>query len=116
MESGTLLTWTDSASAASLLAWAILAVGVLYLARKRAHTLIQTASQLLVRQLRRLSRRLIAAGAFVRRRNHGYLLALAREQANRSLNRELSRVALGVERDLATFPTLYRRLSEQIAR
>lgn len=116
MESDTLLTlWADS-TPLSLLAWIILVLGVLYLARKRVHALIQTTSHLLVRELRRLSRRLLAAGAFVRRRNRGYLLALARDRAARSLDREFHRVALGVERDLATFPILYRRLSEQIVR
>lgn len=115
MESGTLLTWTGSTTL-SLLLWIILGLGVLYLARNRVHALIQTANHVLVRQLRHLSRRLIAASAFVRRRNRSYLLALARDQANRSLEREFHRVALGVERDLATFPILYRRLSEQIAR
>ncbi|MDN5849000.1 MAG: hypothetical protein L0H63_05085 [Nitrococcus sp.] len=116
MESGTLLTfWADSA-ALSLFVWAILALGVLYLARNQVHTLIQATSYLLVRQLRHLSRRLIAAGALVRRANRSYLLALAREQASRSLNHEFHRVALGVERDLASFPVLYQRLSEQIAR
>ncbi|MDN5869603.1 MAG: hypothetical protein L0H73_02605 [Nitrococcus sp.] len=116
MESGTLLTLWAGSAALSLLIWAILAVGVLYLARNQAHTLIQVSSRLLIRQLRHVSRRLIAAAALVRRANRSYLLALARERASRSLNYEFHGVALGVERDLATFPALYQRLSEQIAR
>lgn len=116
MEPGTLLTlWADFVPL-SLLMWIILISGILYLARNRAHALIQTTTHLLGRELRRLSRHLTAAGAFIRRRNRGYLLALARDRANRSLKREFHRVALGVERDLATFPILYRHLSEQIAR
>lgn len=116
MESSTLLTlWANSAPL-SLLAWITLVLSALYLARSRAHALIQVSSRTLVRQLRHLARRLIAAGAFIRRRNRDYLRALARNQADRSLDHEFRQVALGVERDLATFPILYRRLSEQIAR
>ncbi|EAR21538.1 hypothetical protein [Nitrococcus mobilis] len=117
MESSILLTllWAES-TVLSLLMWLIFLLGVLYLARKRAQTLIQTTCRLLARQLRQFARRLIAAGTFVRRRNRSYLLALARNQAKRSLDREFRRVALGVERELATFPSLSRRLGEQITR
>ena len=116
MESGIFLTlWTDIGPI-SLLLWLTLLLGVLYLAREQVHALVQTTSRLLARQLRHLSRHSSAAGALVRRRNLGYLLALAREQGKRSLDREFHRLTLGVERELATFPSLSRRLNEQITR
>ena len=116
MESGTLATLGTDVGAIPLLLWLTLLLGALYLARERVHALIQATSYLLARQLRHLSRRSTAAAAFIRRRNRGYLLALAREHGRRSLDREFHRVTLGVERELATFHTLSRRLQEQITR
>lgn len=116
MDVGTLLRlWSNSALLSSLV-WITIALVVLYLARQRIHALLRTASYLLVRQLQRTARRLTAGAASMRQRNRSYLLALGREQAKRSLGREFNRIAIGVERDLAAFPVLYRRMSEQIAR
>ncbi len=116
MESSILRTLWAESTVLSLLMCLSLLLGMLYLARKHAQPLIQTICHLLVRQLRHLARRLVAAGTFVRRRNRNYLLTLARDQATQSLDREFHRIALGVERELATFPSLSQRLSEQITR
>ncbi|MCO6440376.1 MAG: hypothetical protein J5I81_04670 [Nitrococcus mobilis] len=116
MESSILWTLWAESTVLSLLMWLTFLLGALYLARKHAQALIQTTCHLLARQLRQLARRLMAAGTFVRRRNRSYLLTLARDRVKRSLDREFRRVALGIERELATFPSLSQRLSEQITR
>lgn len=107
--------WSTHTGLSSLV-WILLLMAVLYLARDPAHRLFQQLARSGHRSLR------LAAAAVLgsARRMEGRAVAALRAEARHSLGRrsraELARISDAVHRDLAAYPALHRRLSEQIER
>jgi len=110
-----LLTFTPwpALSAAILL---ILLVAALYFARDTAHQAIQAAAGALAQGLRVASHAVTHAQRRLAARNREVLLAAGREAKERVVEREFTRVADTVRKDLAGYPDMHRRLSEAIQR
>lgn len=94
----------------------VLAMVSMYLARTSVHLAIRSATRALrngmrltARSLKLLEQRLVA-------RNREVLLSAGREAAERMLEREFERIEAAVNRDLADYPVLHRRLSAAIQR
>ena len=100
--------------AVTALVWFVVAVAVLYLARRTAHQAIHTAASALSRGLRLASHSVAHAEVRLGARNREVLLAAGREAKERVIEREFERVADSVRKDLTNYPTLHRALSESI--
>ena len=115
MSMTTLLTFTPwpAVSAGILL---ILLVAALYFARDTAHQAIQAAAAALAHGLRVASHSVIHGQARLAARNREVLLAAGREAKERVVEREFTRIADTVRKDLSGYPDMHRRLSEAIRR
>jgi hypothetical protein len=115
MSMTSLLTFTPwpAVSAGILL---ILLVAALYLARDTAHQAIQAAAGALAHGLRVASHAVTHAQARLGARNREVLLAAGRESKERVIEREFTRIADTVRKDLSGYPDMHRRLSEAIQR
>jgi len=107
--------WSDS-PALSLAIWLAMAMVVLYFGRPHAHQLlrgtgraIDHALRLAAFSLRRLEQRIAA-------RNRDVLLAQGREETERAIEREFTRVNEVVDRELSRYPALHRRLADTLER
>jgi hypothetical protein len=94
----------------------MLLIAALYLARDTAHQAIQTAAGALARGLRVAAYSVTRAQERLADRNRQVLLAGGREAKERIVEREFTRVADTVRKDLAGYPDMHRRLSEAIQR
>ncbi|MBD3670822.1 MAG: hypothetical protein HUJ29_08610 [Gammaproteobacteria bacterium] len=100
----------------SLLIWIALIVIVLYFARKPAHSSIRAVSRLLRNALHLSSHSVLMAEERLKHRNREVLFSMGQEASERQITREFERMETVIHRDLAGFPTIYRKLDEQITR
>jgi hypothetical protein len=100
----------------SAILWAALIVGALYFARQTAHHAIRDASSVLSRGLRIAAHAVTSGQMGLAARNRSVLLAAGREAKERAIEREFTRVAESVRKDLTHYPALHRSLSESITR
>ncbi len=103
-------------AAASAAIWFLLLAGVLYFARQPAHSSIRSFVRILHNALRLASNSILGAEQKLQARNREVLLAVGREAAERMIEREFERVEAMVKKDLAEYPALQRRVSEEITR
>ena len=94
----------------------VIMVAVLYFARSPAHLAIQSFSRVIHNAMRLSARAVMRAESRLNDRNREVLLAQGREAVERITEREFDRIDTTVRRDLAEYPALHRRLSEEIAR
>ena len=109
------LLWPDNA-VLSVLVLALIAMAFLYAARRPMHELIRSVGQALAGPLRIGSRWLFAAAADMRSRNRAVLLAHGRQEVGSRIEREFERLSALVGRDLQGYPTLQRKLLDEITR
>ena len=109
------LLWPDNV-ALSVLGLAVLAMAVLYAARQPMHELIRTLGQALGAPLRVAGRSLARAAEDIHQRNRAVLLAHGRQEVSSRIEREFERLASVVSRDLQGYPTLQRKLLDEITR
>ena len=109
------LLWPDNV-ALSVLALALIAMAVLYAARAPMHELIRTVGQALAGPLRTAGRWLARAADDIHYRNRAVLLAHGRQEVGQRLEREFERLGSIVTRDLQGYPTLQRKLLDEITR
>jgi hypothetical protein len=102
--------------AVSAVLWAVLIVGALYFARRTAHQAIHIAMGAVARGLRLASRAVTNGQQRLATRNREVLLAAGREAKERAIEREFTRIAESVRKDLASYPAFHRQLSESITR
>ena len=88
----------------------------LYAARRPMHELIRSLGQALGGPLRIGSRWLFATADDMRQRNRAVLLAHGRQEVGSRIEREFERLGALVERDLQGYPTLQRKLLDEITR
>jgi hypothetical protein len=94
----------------------LVAMALMYLARSTAHAAIRAFFGGIHTALRLGGEGVLAAKERLLQRNREVVLALGREGAERVIEREFQRVNSVVERDLAGYPALHRKLADQITR
>lgn len=110
-----LTVWSDSLWVSGIV-WALLAIVLLYLARRPAHDALRIASRALARWLRTAARALDGLRGRALAQQRVLHAAMALDLAERRIERTTRRFAHAIERDLGAFPQLQRRLTDQIER
>ncbi len=109
-----LLTLWSANTAVSATVWLLLAMTLLYSGRRPAHRILLSAGGGLRNVLRLASRSLVQLERHLTRRNREVLLAAARADAERRIEREFSRIQTMVARDLSGYPALHRDITAAI--
>jgi hypothetical protein len=109
------MLWPDNAGL-SVLVVAVAGMLFLYAARVPMHDLIRSAGHAVAGPLRIVSRWLVAAANDMQRRNKAVLLAHGRQEVEQRIEREFERVSILVTRDLQGYPSLQRKLTDEITR
>jgi hypothetical protein len=107
--------WPEN-PALSIFVLALVALVFLYAARKPVHELIRALGALIGGPLRLGARWLIATADEMKERNRAVLLAHGRQEAGQRIEREFERLGAVVRRDLQGYPTLQRKLLDEITR
>ena len=102
--------------ALSVLLLALVAMIFLYAARRPMHELLRALGYALSAPLRLAARSLAAAANDIRERNRAVLLAYGKQEAGQRIEREFERLGALVTRDLQGYPTLQRKLLDEITR
>jgi hypothetical protein len=100
----------------SVLTLAALGMAVLYAARKPMHDLIHSVGHAVGGPLRIAGKWLARAADDIHYRNRAVLLAHGRQEVGQRLEREFERLGALVSRDLQGYPTLQRKLLDEITR
>jgi hypothetical protein len=103
----------DNPSIAIAMVAALLIILMYYL-RQQSHLAISRIAQFVHRQLRLVAKFCGMAAHRIRLRNHEVMNALARELAERRLDREFMRIESLVEKDLSHYQTLAAAIYQQI--
>jgi hypothetical protein len=109
------LLWPDNA-ALSVLVLLVVGMAFLYAARRPMHELIRSLGHGVGGPLRMAARSLSAAAAEINNRNKAVLLAQGRREVGQRIEREFERLGAIVARDLQGYPTLQRKLLDEITR
>jgi hypothetical protein len=109
------MLWPDN-PALSVFVLAIVAMVFLYAARKPMHELLRALGALLGGPLRLGARWLIDTAEQMKERNKAVLLAHGRQETGQRIEREFERLGAVVRRDLQGYPTLQRKLLDEITR
>ena len=115
MSMTSLLAITPWPAVSAVILLALLVVA-LYFARRTAHQAIRAVTDALGRGLRLASHAVARGEERLATRNREVLLSAGREAKERIVEREFVRVGDTVRKDLASYPTLHRALSEAIVR
>ena len=115
MSSQAWMLWPNNV-ALSLLTLAALGMAVLYAARKPMHDLIHSVGHAVGGPLRIAGKWLARAADDIHYRNRAVLLAHGRQEVGQRLEREFERLGALVSRDLQGYPTLQRKLLDEITR
>ncbi|MGH8689767.1 MAG: hypothetical protein ACREUS_01940 [Burkholderiales bacterium] len=109
------MIWPEN-PALSALVLALVAMAFLYAARRPMHELIAALGALIGGPLRVAARWLVGTAAEMKSRNKAVLLAHGRQEVGSRIEREFERLAALVRRDLQGYPTLQRKLLDEITR
>lgn len=109
------MVWPEN-PAASALVLAALGMLFLYAARKPMHGLIQSLGRTAMGPLRLGARWLNGAADRMAYRNRAVLLAHGRQEIETRIEREFERIGALVTRELQGYPTLQRKLLDEITR
>jgi len=102
--------------ALSALVLAPIVIAMLYFARDHMHGLLSSLTRLPSGSLRMGAKWLSSAADTMRERNKIVLISQARNAVEIEIERELERVSVTVQRDLAGYPVLQRRLLDELTR
>ncbi len=109
------MIWPDNA-ALSILVLVLIAMLALYAARTPMHGLLRSAGHGICGPMRLGARWLFGVAEEMRARNKAVLLEQGRREAGQRIEREFERLGILVTRDLQGYPTLQRKLLEEITR
>ncbi len=109
------MVWPDN-TVLSVLVVLLVAMILLYAARVPMHGLIRAAGHALGGPLRLGARWLATVADEMKQRNKAVLLAHGRLETGQRVEREFERIGVLVTRDLQGYPTLQRKLLEEITR
>ena len=115
MNSQSWLLWPDNVML-SVLVMAVVAMAFMYAARRPTHDLLRALGHALSAPLRLAARSLSAAAGDIRFRNRAVLLAHGKQEVGQRLEREFERLGAIVTRDLQGYPTLQRKLLDEITK
>jgi len=110
-----ILPWPDNPGL-SILVWALFAVLVMYGARTAAHKAIQGLARAVSQGCRLASFAIAGLQTRLAERNREVLLSSGLDSTERQIEQEFRRISATVDRDLATYPGLHRKLAEQVTR
>ena len=110
---GLVSLWSDQPMV-SMVVWLLIIVSSLYLARKPAHRAIRSAAAEVRSALRVAARAISGTEERLVERNREVLMASGRDEMENNIIREFHRVNASVNRDLSAFPSIHRRLTEQV--
>jgi len=115
--SGTnLLTlWSDQV-AISVIVWMVLIIVLLYVARSTSHQAIRAFARVIHKAARTAARTIQSTEKALKERNRQVLLQHGRDSTEAHIEREFQRVATTVNRDLSGYPSMQRKLKEQITK
>jgi hypothetical protein len=109
------MIWPDN-PVLSILVLLLIAMLALYAARAPMHGLLRSAGHALGGPLRLGARWMFGVAEEMKARNKAVLLAQGRREAGQRIEREFERLGILVTRDLQGYPTLQRKLLEEITR
>ena len=109
------MLWPDSVPL-SVLVLLVIAMAFMYAARRPMHELIRSLGHMGGGPLRMAARWLFAAAGEIHARNKAVLLAHGRHEVASRLEREFERLGAIVTRDLQGYPTLQRKLLDEITK
>src|SRR5688572_32280047 len=109
------MLWPDS-PALSVFVLALVAMAFLYAARRPVHELLRALGGLIGAPLRLGARWLVSTAQDMKERNKAVLLAHGRLEVGSRIEREFERLGAVVRRDLQGYPTLQRKLLDEITR
>jgi hypothetical protein len=109
------MIWPGNPMASALILF-VIAMPLLYAARKLAHDLFRSIGHVIGGPLRLGARWLFLTARDMRERNKAVLLAHGREEVGQHIEREFERISALVTRDLEGYPALQRKLLEEITR
>jgi len=94
-----------------IILWVILCIG-----RDQLHLAIRSFIRILHNGMRLTSASVLRAESLLVQRNREVLIAEGLEEAERSVERKFERINKAVERDLAKYPSIHRKLSEMVSK
>jgi uncharacterized protein YukE len=109
------MLWPDS-PALSIFVLALVGMVFLYAARRPVHELLRAVGALLGGPLRIGARWLVATAQEMKERNKAVLLAHGKHEVGQRIEREFERLGAVVRRELQGYPTLQRKLLDEITR
>src|SRR5687768_10834674 len=109
------MLWPDN-PALSVLVLALAVMMFLYAARKPVHELLRALGGLIGGPLRLAARWLVTAAEAMKQRNRAVLLAYGRQETGQRIEREFEHLGALVRRELQGYPTLQRKLLDEITR
>ncbi|MGB7541392.1 MAG: hypothetical protein WBM28_05180 [Burkholderiales bacterium] len=109
------MIWPDNVML-SILVLSLIAMIFLYAARRPMHALIRSLGHLAGGPLRLGARWLFTAANDMKERNKAVLIEHGRQEVGQLIEREFERVGVMVTRDLHGYPTLQRKLLDEITR
>ena len=115
METQFWMLWPDN-PALSIFVIAILAMVFLYAARRPMHDLLRALGALISGPMRLGARWLVDTAQQMKERNKAVLLAHGKHETASRIEREFERLGAVVKRDLQGYPTLQRKLLDEITR
>jgi len=107
------MIWPENV-AMSVIVWLTLFMIVLYIARGPVHGIISSTSRMVHRAMRLAARALMQVEHRLTQRNREVLLESGKEMMDHQIAREFERIDSTVQRDLAEYPALQRRLLELV--
>ena len=107
------LLWSESAAISAVI-WAVLLVTLTYLARNPMHKMIQAVAALIQHAFKQASTSLSEAEKRLVQRNTEVLIAEGQEASEHEIEREFERIHNIVEKDLAEYPTLHRKINDVV--
>src|SRR5437868_1100731 len=110
-----LLLWPEN-TGLSIVVLVVVAMGFMYAARRPVHELLRALGHMIGGPLRIAARSLAQAAADIHHRNKAVLLAHGRQELGSRVEREFERLAAIVTRDLQGYPTLQRKLLDEITK
>src|SRR4051812_27450383 len=110
-----LLLWPENPGL-SIVVLVVVAMGFMYAARRPVHELLRALGHMIGGPLRIAARSLTQAAADIHHRNKAVLLAHGRQELGSRVEREFERLAAIVTRDLQGYPTLQRKLLDEITK
>ena len=109
------MIWPENPALSAIVLF-LIAIPLLYAARRPMQGLFRAMTRALSNPLRLWARWLSSSASALRQRNRLVLLAHGREEAMKSIEREFERVTAVVQRDLQGYPALQRKVMDEITR